>query len=404
MTTLYSYDLSVVPEFVNILLNQDSTNNELNIVEYYTPSIQKYKIVGYNKNFIDNETVKTIGLFRSVIINEKNSIVSVSPPKSLKIDTFFEKYPEKTSYIVGEQFIEGTMINLFWDPFVQSWEIATRNTVGGNVSFYKDNNGKTFHQMFYEACNYENLDIHLLDKQYCYSFVLQHPDNRIVVPFNRPQLYLIEVYKIENTVVHVQCLSDIRIFGFENTTIQLPQIYDYNHHQDLINTYASNNTPYDTLGIVFKNILTGERTKKRNPVYEEIKHLKGNHPKLQYRYLCLRKEAKVNEYLQHFPEHKKECAKYRQQLHDFTNTLFSNYRECYIKKYKQLIDYPPPYRHHMVAIHNIYRNELFDKKLFVTNNVVIEYVNKLHPSQQMYSLNYNIRKRILDFFNQTETE
>jgi hypothetical protein len=153
------------------------------------------------------------------------------------------------------------------------------------------------------------------------------------------------------------------------------------------------------MGVVFKNILTGERTKKRNPVYEQIKQLKGNQPKILYRYLCLRKEGKVSEYLEYFPEHKNECNKLRQQLHDFTNTLFLNYKNCYIKKQKPLTEFPVQYRHHMFSIHQIYRNELLSKKLFVTNRTVIDYVNKLHPSQQMYALNYNMRKRIVDFLN-----
>jgi hypothetical protein len=201
----------------------------------------------------------------------------------------------------------------------------------------------------------------------------------------------------ENIFVYSQCLSNINIFGFENSTVQLPEIYDYEKYQDLIDKYASNNSSYDALGIVFKNILTGERTKKRNPVYQQIKELKGNQPKILYRYLSLRKEGKVREYLEYFPEHKNECNKLRQQLHDFTNTLFSNYKDCYVKKQKPLTEFPTQYRHHMFSIHQIYRNEVLEQKLFITNRIVIDYVNKLHPSQQMYALNYNMRKRINDF-------
>ena len=45
----------------------------------------------------------------------------------------------------------------------------------------------------------------------------------------------------------------------------------------------------------------------------------------------------------------------------------------------------------------MYINELRMSKLFVTNRVVIDYVNNLHPSLLMYSLNYNMRKRNSDF-------
>ena len=404
MNCLHYCDLLAVPEFSEIIKTGVSSNNILNVNEYFTKSQQLYKIVKYNKDLMDEQTVTKFGLFRSVVINKNNQVVSVSPCKSVKLDNFFEKYSENTDSIIGEEFIEGTMINLFWDPslgLTGAWEIATRNTVGAHVSFYKNETSKTFNDMFCEACLYNNLNINLLDTNYCYSFVLQHPDNRIVVPFKQPQLFLIEIYQIVNTLksinVYNQCISDFVNLGFDKSTVKIPEVYKYKNYQDLIDKYASNNSSYDILGIVFKNLATGERTKKRNPVYEEIKGLKGNQPKLQYRYLCLRKEGRVSEYLEYFPEHKTNCNKFRQQLHEFTNTLFSNYKECYVKKQKKITDFPFQYRHHMICIHNIYRTELLPNRLFITNTHVIKYVNNLHPSQQMFSLNYNMRKRIVDF-------
>jgi hypothetical protein len=41
-------------------------------------------------------------------------------------------------------------------------------------------------------------------------------------------------------------------------------------------------------------------------------------------------------------------------------------------------------------------NDLREKKLFITNAVVINYVNGLHPSLLMYCLNHHMRKRVRD--------
>jgi hypothetical protein len=157
------------------------------------------------------------------------------------------------------------------------------------------------------------------------------------------------------------------------------------------------NTPYNILGVVLNNLKTGERSKIRNPVYEQVRELKGNQPKLQYQYLVLRHEGRVNEYLTYYPETKKQFSQFRDQIHLFTKTLLSNYISCYIKKEKPFIDYPHQYRNHMFKLHQLFLNELREQKLFVNSTFVIKYVNSLHPSQQMFSLNYPMRKRNIDF-------
>ena len=159
------------------------------------------------------------------------------------------------------------------------------------------------------------------------------------------------------------------------------------------------NTSYDVLGVVLRNTVTGERAKIRNPVYEEVRNLRGNQPKLQYQYLSLRKEGKVRDFLHFYPENKKEFSSFRDQVHLFTDTLYSNYVSCYIKKEKPLMEFSDQFRTHMFNIHKKYMDELREKKLFVTSKIVINYVNEIHPTLLMYCLNYNMRKRNIDYTN-----
>jgi hypothetical protein len=254
--------------------------------------------------------------------------------------------------------------------------------------------------MFLEAAKENGLSLDYLNKELCYSFVLQHPDNRIVIPFKTPMLYLVALYHIktidDNIFVYSYSIEDIKKFDWSSTTIKFPQIYEWNNYSELIEKYASMNTSYDILGLVVYNKETGERMKIRNPVYEQVRNLRGNQPKLQYQYLCLRKEGRVSDFLKFYPENKKDFTSFRDQLHLYTNTLFSNYISCYIKKEKPLIEFSEQYRTHMFNIHQLYMNELREKHLFVTNNVVQKYVNELHPSLLMYCLNFQMRKRNVD--------
>lgn len=396
------YILSNIYGFNDIINSNDNSIPNILKINNRTSNNTPYKVITYDKNFLNCDLVSSYGLCRSIIVNSRNKVVGFAPPKSMPCDEFIQKYDETTYKIVAEEFIEGTMINVFWDETIGltgDWEISTRNTVGATSSFYKGIKTKTFREMFFEGAKENNLELNFLETKYCYSFVLQHPDNRIVVPFKKPQLYLVAVYSIHNDtdkiIVENYNAQNFQYFfnNILNSSIMFPQIYKLEKYSKLIETYASMNTLYNIVGVVVHNYSTGERMKIRNPVYEQVRNLRGNQPKLQYQYICLRKEGKVSEFLEFYPENKKELSIFRDQIHLFTNTLFTNYVSCYIKKERPLINFSDQYKTHMFNIHQKYINELREKKQFVTNTVVINYVNGLHPSLLMYCLNFHMRKK-----------
>lgn len=403
------YILTNVAAF-NDIIKSESDNSlnilKLNKVECKTEN-SSYNVIRYDKNFLSYDLISSYGLFRSVIINKNNTVVGFSPPKSIPSDEFIKNYSETSVGVVAEEFIEGTMINVFWDDAIGltgAWEISTRNTVGATSSFYKGLKAKTFREMFLEAAKDNELVLENLDRNLCYSFVLQHPQNRIVVPFKNAQLYLVAVYSIHNDTYSGTIYVDSYdyqeykhfFYNILDSKVKFPQVYEFEKYSDLIEKYASMNTSYDVVGVVLHNKITGERSKIRNPVYEQVRNLRGNQPKLQYQYLCLRKEGKVGEFLQFYPENKKEFSTFRDAVHLFTDTLFTNYISCYIKKERPLKEFSDQYRTHMFNIHQKYINELREKKQFVTNTVVINYVNNIHPSLLMYCLNFQLRKRNTD--------
>lgn len=397
-----TYNLSNISGFLDFVNNRPINPEHqkfFNIKEYLYNS-QHYEIVNYNKSMLSVEHIPTYGLLRSVVVRN-DKILSFAPPKSVSADTFIERYScSATTSLIAEEFIEGTMINVFYDTTFGKWIIATRNTVGGDVVFFKDSN-TTFNIMFKEAMENANLKLEKLNQTYCYSFVLQHPKNRIVTPFSATRLYLCAVYHInqQNDEISV-CEQDILQIREEDTwrdtNVQFPTQFPWTSLSDMINRFASANTPYTVQGIVIKNFITGERTKIRNPCYEEIRQLKGNHSKMQYQYLSLRKSGKLPEFFKFYPETKKEMSQFREQLHMFTHALHSNYITCYVKKEQPLNVYSPQYKTHMYHLHKHFLNNLRPNKLYISNTEVINYVNNLEPSLLMHSLNYNLRKNNID--------
>jgi hypothetical protein len=104
---------------------------------------------------------------------------------------------------------------------------------------------------------------------------------------------------------------------WRTTGVKFPEKYDFSTYTKLIDNFASPNTPYNILGVIIRNTETGDRTKIRNPTYEEVRHLKGNQSKLQYQYLCLRQNGKMPEFLKYYPELKPEMSKFRDNVHLF---------------------------------------------------------------------------------------
>lgn len=376
----------------------------------YTPSEDSdaYNILRYDKNGLSRDRVESVGLFRSVVY-KNGKILCFSPPKALPNDKFMEMHPNPEE-CVAEEFIEGTMINVFFDNsvgvtgrVVNDWEISTKSTVGARVSFFRDGEVKhdeTFRYMFLEAAGVRGLEFDPgLRKDYCYSFVLQHPKNRIVTPFTEMEIYLIACYNIDTksycvTSVPIREVKDL----FKNTDVKYPKEVQFGSYEGVREMWESGNIDYKEMGVVIKHKMSGDRMKIRNPNYELVRKLRGNQPKLQYRYMVLRSEGKVGEYLHYFPEAREQFNMFRDQVHNFTQQLCNNYRSCYIKKAKPLIQYPSQYRMHMFTLHQDYLSTLREANQFVNKQYVIEYVNKLHPSKLMFSINFSMRRR------QVETE
>ena len=377
-------------------------NNEYTIIKYHKEKLKEIENGDYdNFNYLSK--------FRSLVVRN-NKLLVFSPEKSLNFDTFSKKY-ENIDECWMEDFIDGTMINVFYDNINNTWEIATRSTVGGNIVFFNDiknysffecdnqfqhYNNITFRSMFFETCGANNFDLNSLDINYCYSFVMQHPFNRIVTPVQTPLIYLVKVYEIDNTSFPIVYIKEKNIlelvnqppYIFANTNVKLVNKYPFNTSLNELQIYYNNKlAPFHSVGTIIYN-KDGTRTKIRNPNYEEVRKLRGNQPKLQYNYLLLKKENKIKEFLYYYPEHVLLFNKFKLLIFDYTNELFTNYIGCFIKKHKHLKDYPFQYKNHMYHIHQKYISDLKPNNKVVDKKVVIDYVNSLHPAQQMFVINY----------------
>lgn len=391
------YKLTDISQFADYLINNEMC--EKITCRNFDKNNSHYTIIYYDKSQLSTDNYNSIGLLRSVILNEDKKICCFSPPKTIPFTDFQEKYPKDDNIII-EEFVEGTMINLFWDKHSSNWELSTRRTIGANNGFsfvtQKSKPNFTFRDLFNDIINKIGFNLDMLDINYCYSFVIQHPANRIVLPIEKPSIYLIAVYSIQDdyTIQAISLDNYKEDEIWKNCGISFPEIYNFtwDKYEDLQLWFGGATTPSKITGAIIRNTITNQICKIRNPNYENIRALRNNQPNPQYNYLQLRQTNKVSEYLKFFPEDKNIFYKMRLDIHAFTQELYGNYISCYIKKTKPLKEYSEYFRTHMYHLHQQFITKLKPENKYITKAIVIEYVNNLDPKLQMYSLNYKKNK------------
>jgi hypothetical protein len=372
--------------------------NTCNVHNFSKENEDKY-LVSYNKSkSLVKENIYTTGLQRSLIFLNGN-LVSFSPPKSLSYDYFCSKYPTLDENILIEEFIEGTMINVYYNNISNNWEIATKNNIGGTNSCNK-NSVCNFGNMFYDTCRYIGFDLESgLNKKYCYSFVMKHPYNPMIEIVTHPALYLIDVYEIDNVsdsniLIHIKNRNEIVEELTIHWDIKIPRQIKFNNYEDInfLKLFQTNDVCYIrkciTMGYVIRNLSTGERTKLRNQEYEYLHKLRGNQMDFFYRYLELRQLDNVKEFLKYFPENYNLFISYRDTLHNFTENVYLYYFMVNVTRTATLGNIPNCYKKMVYKLHGLYISEKINNPSFkISRKYVIDYVNKLHPSILIKCLN-----------------
>ena len=379
---------------MNFVIN---TSIDLPIIKRkkYTRNDNTYTILNYNKGFkiIDEEIKK----YRSIIISgTDNKLMSISPPKSIPIDEFMNKYPTMENVYIDD-IIEGTMINVWYDERISSWEISTKSAIGGEYSYFMNIEGNnvedrevknnTFREMFFDALGdfdlFATLSTLSVYTEFSYSFVLQHPENHIVYKIETPKLYLVGIYQIVNKEDSDELTSIISIppeqfhyWGiFQNTTIAFsPKLLDVTY-KSLLETFASIQSDNYPVGVMFTHMETGERSKIINNVYLKAKDIRGNNPNLFFQYLCLHRIGKVEEFLVLFPWYNTIFELFKKQQNEFIINLYKSYISRYVSRTGEIIS--KTYMCHIYKIHHeIYLQSIQSgNRRVITLDIVREYWN-----------------------------
>ena len=339
--------------------------------EYENDDIYLVKYDKQHSDMTDDDVKQCRGL---IISKDGNRIICYPPTKSVKID----QLPDNN--IIYEEFIDGTMINVFYHN--GDWKISTRSKFGAECSYFSD---KTFKNLYEESSNH--IDYNLLDKSYCYTFVLMHPENRIVKKYTTPTIALVQVVDLSGDKPIILDLEVVKEnLNAKGLIVNYPKRYNFKTINEAID-YVDNIEDYEMQGIVLKH--NNMRSKIRNNKYNKAKYLRGNTTNIKELYHTLRQNKEITEFLKIYPEHQDTFKYFQEELFTKTNELWDLYKKCYIKKtHDKLSTIPYELRPICYELHGQYlstREKItwHDVKLFMNSLPVprilfiINYQNKL---------------------------
>jgi len=334
---------------------------------------------------------------------EPQKILSIIPSKIVTSECFQEQYMKTNSdQFHYQEFVEGTFICVFYDERICGWEMATKNSVGCNYWYIRNqykagdfDRQLTFRQMLIECLggafdqDFNELPfLNGLSKTHVYHFVIQHPTNKMILNVQIPNAYLVDVYEINGArVQHIPIREYKKVEGLEPLTrlILYPSTYTLEKLDDL--TVDAFFKEHELQGLVATHLTSGTRTIFEDREYRKIKELRGNHPNLQYLYLSLIKENKITEFLNVFSVYKKLFELFRQELHDFVCQLHSNYISYYVQKSGAIIPkkyFPLVYKlHHEVFL----VNKRDDSTFILRRGSVYPFIKKLDVGTVLFYLN-----------------
>lgn len=252
----------------------------------------------------------------------------------------FDLLDENLNYTV-EPYFEGSLIKMFY--YKNKWCLATSKCINADTTHWTSDCSFTelFKECIYYSYNtsYDHFT-EALDKECFHTFLIQHPDNKLISNVSIPCIFYINK-------VNAISLKEERIEKglFEINKEQFKQEIKNNDLKINYMIYIENKE---------KDIVT--RVKLLTERFYEKLELRGNYPYIEFVYIkevCFDPSNK-EKYRNMFPSFKKDFDSIDIRLDNVVNLIYDMYVQKYI--YKQVIKYfPKKYKKFLAELHETYK-------------------------------------------------
>ena len=327
--------------------------------------------------------------------------LSVAPPKaSFSVPEFIKQ--KMTNRMVEEiergdlsveEYADGFMIQVYQrkdDPMIF---IATRSKRDASGTFYST---RPFRTLFLEAFgpSFETLAETTWEQEQeqeeitgrWWSYVVQHPEHRMVTPVSSPNLHLVQRGQVSITgKIHLweECpsLSLSRLLSESSKVVPEQPLQEWIQQ-------VNQNQSWKFRGVVIKD-RTGERWRFRSEKYMAIQALRGREANGYERYARIFTQNLSGIYLQYYPEDMIPFSLCGVFMNDINHVLYRMYNAVFVRKSMTFTQIHRIYRPHVYAIHGIYLTTLRPAKKWVTVQDIRVYLMQQPPQRIAFLIRHH---------------
>jgi len=283
-------------------------------------------------------------LFRSVVWDTTTNLPCCVAPFSARRD---QKIPSDAKMCL-EDFVEGVMINVFRSSSDNETHVTTRSKLDADGTFYSD---RSFSELFEEALDSKKISLTQIEQvmgepylavrenmpkvsSVFMSLVLAHPEHRVVRSVEKANFWAIYRGVVYNDGTVEFYTDDIPQSWRPKTyavTSANTKWADLKKQFDLIKAgkpwYWQGLVAYDTSSGVTD---AGARWRFRNGDHDRVRReLRGTESNSFGRFLRLRANKRVQEYLRIYSEDNTDFQEFETQYRATTKTLYQWYCACH---------------------------------------------------------------------------
>lgn len=263
---------------------------------------------------------------------------------------------------------DGSQIKIFFYEEGNFWVVSTTRRIDASRTYFFSE--KSFLDMFQDSATH--LDWNRLNKDCCYSFVLSHPENRVVTRHERPGL----------THVLTRNMKTFEIVKDDDIGIDRPHKLVFQQKRDIWN--AVKRLPYYKEGYVVRK--GDQYVKIINKKYQEVKNLRGSSSSLLTHFFHLRKTNKINQFLKYYPEFRETFAAFEDSFYNLCCHAYNEYVLLRVRKVIEITQVLPFLKPVLYRIHGIH----IQRHIRITLGDVQRHLEQYSP--------YNLR-RLVDMAN-----